>query len=139
MSVLNRLDDSDLLWRNDRREGALLSVLIAVAATARRTLPKIKGDRACFVAFMKSTHGWTISIEHRGKQIDVDELLYTWLRCELVHSGGLPVDIKIDETFADPHSCSIRAGGAPEYTVLLSPGWYDYLVGVVRGGLMSES
>lgn len=132
MSVLDRIDDAELLWSSGRREGALLSVLVAVAATARKTLPHIKGDRDCFVNFLKSTHSWTISIEHRGEQVDVDHFLYKWLRCELVHTGGLPMDVRVDDTFTNPRSCSIRAGGAPDFTVLMSPGWYSFLLGIVR-------
>ncbi|WP_454296553.1 hypothetical protein [Salana multivorans] len=132
MSIEERLGDADLLWRNGRREGALLNVLVAVAATARKAYPEASGDRASFQDFMRSTHGWTIGIEYRGRQVDLDYLFYKWLRCELVHTAALPPDLRIDDRFSDPHSCSIRAGGAPEYTVLLSPGWYHFLVEAVR-------
>jgi len=132
VSIRERLEDADLLWRNGRFEGALLSVLVAVSATARRSASRRTGDRDAFVAFMKSTHGWTISIEHRGAQVDVDHLLYTWMRCELVHSGALPPDVRLDADFADPTECAVRAGGAPAYTVLLSYGWYHFLVHAVR-------
>lgn len=132
MSIQERLEDADLLWKHNRREGALLSVLIAVAATARRAFPEIRGDRANFEAFMKTTHGWTIGVEYRAKAVDMDYLFYKWLRCELVHTGQLPPDIRIDDTFSDPQACSVRAGGAPEYVVLLSPGWYHFLANAVR-------
>ncbi|WP_139240928.1 hypothetical protein [Actinomyces glycerinitolerans] len=81
---------------------------------------------------MKDSHDWTINVEYRGEQVDLDLLFYKWMRCELVHNGGLPVDLPIDESFADPRSCSVRAGGAPDYMVLVSPGWYWFLVGHVR-------
>jgi hypothetical protein len=132
VTVVDRLADADLLWYYGRREGALLSVLVAVSATARRTFPQIKGERAAFEAFMKSTHGWTICVEHRGVTVDMDHLFYKWLRCELVHAGSLPPDVRIDDRFTDPASCGVRAGGAPNYTVLLSPGWYQFFVDAVR-------
>ncbi|WP_022883212.1 hypothetical protein [Gryllotalpicola ginsengisoli] len=132
MSIQDRLEDADLLWRHNRREGALLSVLVAVAATARKAFPQITGDRASFEAFMKTTHDWTISVEHRGQQVDLDHLFYKWLRCELVHTATLPVDLRINDEFSDPDSCTVRAGGAPEHTVLLSPGWYYFLTRAVR-------
>lgn len=132
VSISDRLDDADLLWRCGRREGALLSVLVAVGATARRRFPHVKTDRAAFVAFMKTTHSWTIAVEHRGTQVDVDQLLYKWLRCELVHEASLPPDVRIDDHFDNPDGCAVRAGGAPSYAVLLSPGWYRFLVDAVR-------
>jgi hypothetical protein len=133
VSIADRLADADLLWREGHREGALLSVLVAVSATARRTFPDVAGDRDAFVKFMKTTHGWTMSVEHRGEQVDMDLLFYKWLRCELVHVGELPTDIRIDDAFSDPTACSVRAGGAPGYAVLLSPGWYQFLVDGVVG------
>ena len=132
MSIVDRLADADLLWRYGRREGALLIVLVAVAATAQRTFPGIKGDRAAFEAFMRTTHDWTIAVEHRGEAVDMDHLFYKWLRCELVHKGSLPPDVRIDDNFPDPMACGVRAGGKPEYTVLLSPGWYPFLASAVR-------
>lgn len=41
MSIKDRLAEADLLWKHGRREGALLSVLVAVAVTARITFPEI--------------------------------------------------------------------------------------------------
>jgi len=138
MSIENRLEDATILWQMGRREGALLNVLVAVAATAQITHPCVRGDRKRFVAFLRSNHSWRISIEYRGQQVDVDELLYKWLRCELVHKAEIPVDIRIDDGFADPDTCSIQAGGSPEYEVLLSPGWYDFLVQSVKNAQRSE-
>ncbi len=132
MSIVDRVADADLLWHYGRREGALLNVLVAVSATARRTFPDVRGDRAAFEAFMKTTHGWTIAVEHRGVPVDMDSLFYKWLRCELVHVGSLPPDLRIDDQFTDPDVCGVRAGGAPNYTVLLSPGWYQFFADVVR-------
>lgn len=121
MSIEDRLADADILWKHGRHEGALLSVLVAVAATARKTFPEITGDRASFEAFMKTTHGWTIGIEYRGQVVDLDHLFYKWLRCELVHTAALPVDLRIEDQLGDPNANSVRAGGAPDYTVLLGP------------------
>lgn len=132
MSIVDRLADADLLWQHNRREGALLVVLIAVAATARRSFPGLENDRAAFEAFMRTTHDWTIAVEHRGEAVDMDHLFYKWLRCELVHTGSLPSDLRIDDSFPDPRACGVRAGGEPDHTVLLSPGWYPFLASAVR-------
>ena len=131
MSIRARLEDADLLWRDGRLEGALLVVLVAVAATARKTLPDVRGDRNAFVAFLKSTHGWAVTVEFRGKQVDLDQLFYEWLRCELVHTGSLPVDVRVEDFAGDPAACSVRAAGAPSYTLLVTPGWYHYLRQIV--------
>ncbi|AMD88192.1 hypothetical protein AXF14_12130 [Actinomyces radicidentis] len=81
---------------------------------------------------MKAALNLTISVEYRGQQVNLDHLFYKWLRCELVHSAKLPDDLRIDDEFSDPNSRSVRAGGPPEYTVLLSPGWYFFLTRAVR-------
>lgn len=137
MSIAERLEDADLLWRSGRREGALLSVLVAVSATARRTFPSV-GDREAFVQFLKTAHGWSMGVEHRGELVDIDLMFYKWLRCELVHAGGLPRDIRFDDSFTEPGACGVRAGGKPEFTVLLSPGWYHFLVDAVRGASVNS-
>lgn len=106
-----------------------------MAAAGRQELPEIQGDRKNFVAFLKNSHDRTTSMKYRGKQVDLDHLFYKWMRCELVHNGSLPVDLRIDESFADPRSCSVRAGGAPDYTLLVSPGWYWFLADHVRSSV----
>lgn len=134
MSITDRLADAELLWGHGHREGALLLVLVAVAASAREAYPHLgRGkDRQAFCTFLRAQHDWTISVEFRGAQVDLDELFYEHLRCELVHKAGLPVDLRIDEDFADPHSLTVRAGGTPERTVLLTPAWYHFLAEAVR-------
>lgn len=55
MGVTERVDDARFLWAAGRREGALLCVLTAVAASARRTFPNVKGDRAVFVRYLQDS------------------------------------------------------------------------------------
>jgi len=131
MTAAERLDDAEFLWAHGRREGAMLSVLVAAAAVARRHHPKAS-DREAFEGFLQAQHDWTISVEFRGQQCDVDHLLYKWMRCELAHTGSLPIDLHIDDTFADPAHLTIRAGGAPAYVVLITPAWFTFLVERVR-------
>jgi hypothetical protein len=40
MSIMTRIEDADLLFQLGRKEGALLLVLIAVAATSKKRYPK---------------------------------------------------------------------------------------------------
>jgi hypothetical protein len=128
MSAEDRLTDAELLWAAGRREGALLLTMVAVAASARLAHPGL-ADRDCFVTFLKTRHSWTISVEFRGEQWDLDALFYKWLRCQLVHEAGLPVDIRIDNSLT---GLEVRAGGAPEFLLLIAPGWFDYLACTAR-------
>ncbi len=113
-------------------EGAFLNVLIAVAATARRRYPdrKAVGDRESFERFLETSHTVRLSVEYRGECYPVGHIFYKWFRCQLVHEGGLPVDIEFmpDDT---PGSMSVRAGGEPEFVLKVSHGWFHHLVGAV--------
>ncbi len=137
MTIEDRLGDAELLWRHGRREGALLSALVAVAATAQRAFPKA-GDGDAFRRFLRTHHEWSISVEYRGAPIDLDQLFWKWLRCELVHAGRLPPDLRVDDHFADPPGLSVRAGGAPEYIVLVTPGWFTFLTNIIRNSTASR-
>jgi hypothetical protein len=41
MSIENFIKDAELLWKNDRKEGAFIMTLIAVASTARKRYPHL--------------------------------------------------------------------------------------------------
>jgi len=125
MSVRRRVDDALALHQLGRFDGALLSALVAAAATARREMPdRSVGDRECFEAFLSRSRACTCikGVEFRGELRSVPSIFYKWLRCELVHEGGVPLDI---EFVGDPDDggLSVRAGGAPEYVLQLSHGW----------------
>lgn len=118
--------DAEVLWTAGRREGALLCVLVAVSAVARIEHPGM-GDGAAFRVFLVDRHTWNISVEHRSQQVSVDQLLWKWLRCELAHNAALPVDVQLYDPDENPEGLYVRAGGAPDYCVLLSAGWYWWL------------
>lgn len=128
-SIQNRSDDALLLWDNGRHEGAFLTALIAVAATARRRYPKMK-DRESFEQFLKDCHSVRLSVEYRGQCQEIEHIFYKWLRCELVHEGTLPVDIQFMSE-DEPGSMSVRAGGAPEYILKIGHGWFHHMIGAV--------
>lgn len=134
MSLRARIEDAVLLWQHGHREGALLSALVAVAATARRRFTDRKGvgDGAAFERFLSSAHSVRLSVEYRGEAHPIEHIFYKWLRCELVHEGGLPFDI---EFMPDPKpgALSVRAGGAPDYILKISNGWFTHLVEAVIG------
>ncbi|HEV3071467.1 MAG TPA: hypothetical protein VGY76_08595 [Solirubrobacteraceae bacterium] len=126
-NIRERVEDATLLWNAERHEGAFLVALVAVAARARREYPRSVGDREAFERFIESRFGPRVSVEFRGEPRPLERVFYKWMRCELVHDGGLPVDLRFKED-AQPGELSVRAGGAPGYVLLISPGWFDQLV-----------
>ena len=130
MSIRTRIGDAQLLWNAGRREGAFVSVLIAVAATARCKFPNEKSDRQAFEAFLRQ--GWfeRLSVEYRGEVHPVYHILYKWFRCELIHEGSLPIDVEFMPD-PEPGMLAIRAGGAPEHILKVSYGWFHELVHAV--------
>ena len=129
MSIRARVEDALFLWDKGRLEGAFLNALIAVAATARRIYPDrtVVSDRESFEQFLTSAHSVRIRVEYRGELHPVEHIFYKWLRCELVHEGGIPVDIHFTPD-AEPGVMAVRAGGAPEYVLKISHGWFDHLI-----------
>jgi hypothetical protein len=127
-----RIEDALFLWENGRREGAFLSALVAVAATSRQRFPDRNAvkDKDAFEQYLSSAHSVRLSVEYRGEAHPIEHIFYKWLRCELLHEGALPVDIEFmpDE---HPGALTVRAGGAPEFTLKLSHGWFHHLIGTV--------
>jgi hypothetical protein len=121
-----RVEDAILLWDAGRTEGAFLLALIAVAARARQDYPRPIRDRDAFERFVRSRFRPRVSVEYRGELQTLECVFYKWMRCELVHDGGLPVDLCINED-SEPGELSVRAGGAPDYVLLISPGWFERL------------
>ncbi|PYP84385.1 MAG: hypothetical protein DMF61_20310 [Blastocatellia bacterium AA13] len=132
MSIRARIDDALFLWDNARLEGAFLSALAAVAGSSRRQFPdrKAVNDRDAFERFLTGAHSVRISVEYQGECHPVEHIFYKWLRCELVHRGAIPVDIQF-MTDDDPGTMSVRAGGAPEYVLKISHGWFHHLINAV--------
>jgi hypothetical protein len=126
MSIADRIEDAHLLWRSGRKEGAFLCVLIAVAAAARSRFPG-ENDRNSFERFIHEATPVKMGVEYRGQLHRIKTILYKFLRCELVHEGGIPQDIRfIDDELAG--AMTIRAGGHPEFVLLLGTGWFFHLV-----------
>lgn len=129
MSVYDRVGDSLFLWQHDRFEGALLSILVAASATARKRYPRL-GDGEAFEKFLVDAHPVRLSIEYRGAQVPIERLFWKWLRCEMIHQGALPLDIQFmgKDTAGQMFA---RAGGAPAYQVRLGHGWFHHVVTAV--------
>lgn len=121
--IRDRISDALLLWNQGRHEGAFLVVLIAVAASARDRYPKLK-DREGFEQFLRDCLSVRLSVEYRGICEPIEHIFYKWFRCQLVHEGTLPVDIE----FIDTDEMTVRAGGAPEYVLKVSHGWFHHMI-----------
>lgn len=130
MSIRSRVEDAELLWREGRPEAALLMALVAVSATARRKYPECKRDGEGFERLLLAARKWRLSLEFRGSQVPIERLLWKWLRCELVHEAGLPVDIALTPV-GGAGELSVRAGGAPTYELHLSEAWLHHVLDVV--------
>lgn len=132
MSIVSCLEDAHVLWKQERYEGAFLLVLVAVAATSRRLHPDHKkvSDRQAFEAVLKQ--GWfeRISVEYADECLPVYQIFYKYFRCNLVHEGGLPIDIEFLHNL-EPAAMVLRAGGLPEKVLKISPGWFHALIQVV--------
>jgi hypothetical protein len=127
MGISDRIEDARFLWQQGRRESGLLLVCTAVTARASSEYPG-KGDREAFGALLQDSLSMRISTEFRGEQWPIEHLLYKWVRCQLVHNASIPMDIVIDDELGN--ELALRAGGAPEYVLKLSPGWFSFLINV---------
>jgi hypothetical protein len=103
MSVRDRIEDSKLLFNAGRLEGALISVLLAAAATSRKRYPdrKTMRDRAAFEQFLtderpKVLGGLEVNIEFGGEMLRFESLLYRFVRSSLVHESQLEDSISFD-------------------------------------------
>jgi hypothetical protein len=100
MSVRTKIEDAEFLKKNGRKEGALLFILIALAATSRKRYPRIvKNDRDAFTTFLgeeltKRIRVGKFWVKFRNKMILLQDLFYEFVRCKLAHEAQIPEDIK---------------------------------------------
>jgi hypothetical protein len=64
------------------------------------------------MTFLAAWHTWIVSVEHRGRQVSVDQLMWKWLRCELAHNAALQFDVRLKRPDEHSEVLSVRAGGA---------------------------
>ena len=98
MSIKERVNDAQTLWSNGKKEGALIMVLTAVAATSRKRYPpdQIKEDNRAFKQFIFDeleliTGGpkYGVKLPFKGRQVWIGDILYAHMRCSAVHEGTL--------------------------------------------------
>lgn len=124
--IQERIKDAQILWKNNRHEGAFMLALITMAAVAKKAYPK-SSDRESFEQFFRDNFSARINIEYRGECHSVEHIFYKWFRCNLVHEGRLPIDIKL----TCPDTTSLCAGGAPEYILKIGNGWFHSIMKIV--------
>lgn len=110
MGIRARLDDAAFLYANGRRDGALLSVLVAVAATSRRRYPRDRyKDGDAFAQFVAEempviTAGGVKNFFVRVPGAEPTEFpdgtmplgvcFYRFVRCNLAHEATLPSNVE---------------------------------------------
>lgn len=100
MSIRDRLKDAETLFNAGRHEGALLMVLIAAAASAKKRYPRINGkpsEEEVFCKFVSDgmevilgglANKYTQYFDKR--QLPIEKLLYVFARSTLIHDADLP-------------------------------------------------
>jgi hypothetical protein len=116
MSVTDRIDDARILYSQGRRHGSLLSVLIAVTATARKRFPpntpsradssKPMGDIEAFSTFLHDELGRMnvpvdSPLQFRGRATTFEMLLYRFVRNELAPKADQAIEIQFHPATGD--------------------------------------
>ena len=89
------LEDAKDLYHRGRKHGAILLLACAVDALVSRRDPGNQKDRKKrFIAFLKEKTRrpgrpqiHNVGVPKLGRAIEFEELIYTYLRCPLVHEG----------------------------------------------------
>ncbi|MEZ8704136.1 hypothetical protein AB6D74_20035 [Vibrio cyclitrophicus] len=158
MSIKMQVEDAIFLKENGRHLGALTNLVLAVAASSRKTFPKgtksfenpkkEMKDWEAFTLFIggrirkilfgdfggPETGNSGISVNFKGKQHDVAYILYKYYRCELIHEGELPEDIEFKPSENEQVSTGnsgLSISISCGNTMVLDYGWIDLLVNAV--------
>lgn len=133
MSITSRLQDAKLLYDAGRHEGALLSILVAVAGSSRKRFSlgtrsrkdpsKQMCDTEAFETFMgeEISRVGACSILFGGQCHTAERIFYKWLRCSLAHEAELPEQVVFQ---AGPSNCQAsisRDAGPPERLIITHP------------------
>lgn len=129
MHIRNHIEDARLLWTAGRRESAMLLAVVAVAATARKEQPKMQ-DQEAFETFVRRIRPYPLSVHYRGEMRPIEEILYKWLRCVLIHEADWPCDIEIIPN-PSPGLSTIRAAGGSDDVLQLSESWFHDMIHIV--------
>ena len=116
MSVNDRIDDARVLYSQGRRHGSLLSVLLAVTATARKRFPpntpsrtdpsKPMGDIEAFTTFLHEELGKLNvplgrPLQYHGRPTTLEMLLYRLVRNELAPKADSMLEVQFHPAAGD--------------------------------------
>jgi hypothetical protein len=134
MSVRDRIEEAIHQWAAGRKVGACVPLLIAVAATARKRYPKPTkakpavpsgvrpwpgepaGDKVAFTTFILDemltiTGGklkYNVAFPFQGRNaVPLEEILYTHLRCPLIHEAEAKAIYFTPTEVIDGKTCSV--------------------------------
>ncbi len=101
MSVSDRVQEAEVLWKLDKKEGAWIQAMIATAATARKRYPRPMSDSQSFKQYIKDIT-WTIflgvpkpqnlqsgQVLFKFGERPFEDILYKDFRCAWIHEAGL--------------------------------------------------
>lgn len=105
MSIKDRLNDAQALRSQSRFDGALLMDLVAFAATARKRYPLPCKDKKAFIRFFNDERATIDGGPHQKPPLpppgpipdDLADILYQYLRCNLIHEGKVGDKIEWDD------------------------------------------
>jgi hypothetical protein len=138
MTMQDRIDDAEVLWSANRREGALTMALVAVNTAAKEAHPELQHGPA-FKRFLSERQSAVVELKYRRRMTTFESLLWHFLRCELIHTSSLPVDIQFLSGGDPPSDFHIRVNGPPDFSVHISEGWYWWLLRLVEEWLDGTS
>jgi hypothetical protein len=105
--IYERIKDALILWNEKSIDGACISILIAVAATARKRYPRsiLKKDKDAYQKFILDEMGIITGGPDKGVKfyfngnykVPLERILYEFLRCKLIHEGALPTEFDFTE------------------------------------------
>lgn len=107
MSIKDRVNEAKILWDLGHKEGAWTLALIATAATAKKKYPHPMPDNESFKKFIRGIAP-TIMVGKSspiGTDVQVlfgmipfEDIMYTHLRCCLVHEADLSEEVLLSES-----------------------------------------
>jgi hypothetical protein len=100
VSIRSRITDAESLWKENRKERALLEVLSAANDTARQRYPQAKSAKDALAYFITDVTGHLGHGAYDGFDwgfrggVSLGEVMYDAYRC-LLESGKLPADVEL--------------------------------------------
>lgn len=115
--IKKRIHEASVAFNQGYKESALISLLIAMAATARKRYPKAQyGDQAAFTKFIQDemlrgnflgpSLEVCLSLVWMGNPTPLEKIIYD-VRCNMVHEAGLHPQVVYDFN-QDPHNFVLR-------------------------------